>query len=221
MKINWKSKFVELLIVIIGISIAFKLNTWNESIASNKEARDYIVSFNEETELNKTKLRGAIRHSDLTKRNNDILKEITTSKDFTDERFKNMMLAMLTMSSLDASTTTMENITASGEFSLIKDAELRKHLIDSYNSYQRTQRAEALLFDYVSERFSPFVFDNFHFNASTIEDAEVLEGPRFHNLVFVYGVLLDQQIRSYQSTLTLIEQLEQKLSTAVDMQAIE
>ncbi len=42
-KIDWKSKFIDLLIVIVGISIAFKLNTWNESNKANREIKgDYF-----------------------------------------------------------------------------------------------------------------------------------------------------------------------------------
>ncbi len=216
MKINWRSKIIDLLIVIIGISVAFKLNTWNESIAANKEAQDHINSFYEETEINKAKLVGALEFSETSKQHNDTLKEITVAKDFADSRFKDLVLKMLGLSSLDASTTTMENITASGEFGLIKDTELRRLLISTYNSYKRTLKVETLLFTYVNDRVSPFVFENFSFNGATIEDATVAEGPLFQNIVFVYGVLLDQQIRGYQNTLERMEQLELKLGTATD-----
>ena len=50
--IDWKSKFLDLLIVIIGITIAFKLNTWNESIKEHSELEIYLQSFQEETALN-------------------------------------------------------------------------------------------------------------------------------------------------------------------------
>ncbi len=39
MKIEWKSKIADLLIVIIGISIAFQLNNWNESKKSDEDAK--------------------------------------------------------------------------------------------------------------------------------------------------------------------------------------
>ena len=49
------------------------------------------------------------------------------------------------------SLTTMENITASGEFELISDIELRKKIIDTYNSYKTTSQLEGLIFDFVNQ----------------------------------------------------------------------
>ena len=62
-KIDWKSKFIDLLIVIVGISIAFKLNTWNESNKANREIQEYILSFNEESLDNKATLNNALEYS--------------------------------------------------------------------------------------------------------------------------------------------------------------
>ena len=59
-KIDWQSKIIDLLIVIVGISIAFKLNTWNESIQSNIEFNNYLESFYEENSRNMSQLNSAL-----------------------------------------------------------------------------------------------------------------------------------------------------------------
>lgn len=41
-KINWKNHFIELLVVIIGISIAFSLNNWKESSKDKKPEKRYL-----------------------------------------------------------------------------------------------------------------------------------------------------------------------------------
>ena len=69
LNIDWKSKFIDLLIVIIGITIAFKLNTWNESITTNLEAKDYIESFYQENITNETNLSSALEFSESNKNN--------------------------------------------------------------------------------------------------------------------------------------------------------
>lgn len=45
LNINWKSKIIDFLIVIIGITIPFKLNTCNRSITTDLEEKNYIENF--------------------------------------------------------------------------------------------------------------------------------------------------------------------------------
>ena len=81
LNINWESKIIDFLIVIIGITIAFKLNTWNESI------------------------------------------------------------------------------TASREFRLVKEIEVKKIIVNTYNSYNTTLNLENLLSDYVNKYLIPFFIE--------------------------------------------------------------
>ena len=54
--IDWKSKLIDLLIVITGITIAFQLNNLNESNKSKTQERDYLKSFYEENRDNESSL---------------------------------------------------------------------------------------------------------------------------------------------------------------------
>ena len=127
--IDWKSKIVDLLIVIVGISIAFKLNTWNASKKTELEAINYVESFYEENVVNASSLVSALKYSELNKRNIDTLKQILISQKFNDSRIKNLTASMMGLASFIPSEITMDNIKASGDFDLIKDNKLRKKLL--------------------------------------------------------------------------------------------
>ena len=125
-KINWRSKFIDLLIVIAGISIAFKLNTWNESNKADREIEDYLLSFQEESTNNKATLSAALEYSISIKKYLDSLKILLIKEDYGHENIKTYVSSLMGLSNFMPVTTTMDNITASGQFGLIKNAELKK-----------------------------------------------------------------------------------------------
>jgi len=210
-KIDWQSKIIDLLIVIVGISIAFKLNTWNESIQSNIESKNYLESFYEENSTNMSQLNSALEFSKTHKSNIDTLQQILLSGNYTDGRIENLSASLMILASYNPSTTTMDNIIASGEFELIKNIELRKRIIKTYNPYKKTKQLENLMTDYVNQYVTPYFFEHVRFSNFSSLDNEFVKDPKFENVVIGYGVLLNQQLQGYQSNLEKINGLNKKL----------
>ncbi|MBN3519769.1 hypothetical protein JYB62_07115 [Algoriphagus lutimaris] len=209
---DWTSKFVDLLIVIIGITIAFKLNNWNESIKTSQEEKQYVSSFSEENKDNYENLVLALDYSKSIKNEVDTLKEILLAKNYEDVRIKSLVSSMMGMANYSPSTTTMENISASGEFDLIHDVTLRKNLINTYNSFKTTTKLEQILSDYVNEYVTPFFFEKVRFSDFSSITTEFSKDPQFENIVFGYDVLLNQLIKGYQTSLDQLKQLNEQLS---------
>jgi hypothetical protein len=212
--IDWKSKLIDLLIVIIGITIAFQLNNLNESNKSNAQERDYLKSFYEENINNERALSLALEFALKTKNDIDTLKQILLSKKYEDDRIKNLSASMMALSDFHPSLVTMENITESGEFKLIRDFEYREKLIDTYNSYQTTSQLEIILSDYVNEYVTPFFFRNIRFSDFSSLHNNFNENPEFENIVIGYDALLTQKLKGYEVSLEKLKGLNQLLSTA-------
>ena len=193
--IDWKSKIIDLLIVIMGISIAFKLNTWNESNKANREIEDYLLSFQEESTNNKATLSAALEYSISIKKDLDSLKILLIKEDYGHKNIKTYVSSLMGLSNFMPVTTTMDNITASGQFGLIKNAELKKRLIDTYKIYKSTIKMDDILMDYVDKYLTPYFFEN------------VINNPEFENIVFGYEVLLNQQIQHYENAMGEIDAL--------------
>ncbi|WP_223552278.1 hypothetical protein [Aestuariivivens sp. NBU2969] len=212
--IDWKSKLIDLLIVIIGITIAFQLNNFNESNKSNAQERDYLRSFYEENRDNELALSLAYEFALKTKDDIDTLKQILLSKNYKDSRIKNLSANMMALSDFNPSLVTMENITESGEFKLISDLEYREKLIDTYNSYKTTSQLESILSDYVNEYVTPFFFRNIRFSDFTSLNNNFKENPEFENIVIGYDALLTQKLKGYEENLEKLKGLNQLLTTA-------
>ncbi len=213
-EIDWKSKITDLLIVIIGITIAFKLNTWNESIKTDIEAKDYIESFYDENTVNQENLVSAVEFSESNKKDIDTLKAILLTKKYSDNRIKPLMSSMMEMANYSPTTTTMQNISASGKFDLIKDVELRKNLINTYGAYKMTTKLETLVSDYINQYVTPFIFENVRFSDFSSIPTNFSQDPLFENIVFGYDVLLNQLIRGYKQNLEKQNLLNEKLTAA-------
>ncbi|OMP30498.1 DUF6090 family protein [Mangrovimonas sp. DI 80] len=214
LKIDWKSKIIDLLIVIIGITIAFKLNNWNDSFKTELEAKGYIESFYEENKANYENLVAAIDFANTKRKDIDSLKNMLLSGNYSDNRIKSLSASMLALTDFNPSTTTMENITASGEFDMIKDLDLRKDIISTYNSYKTTTKLEALIADYINDYVTPFFFENVRFRDFGSINPDFIKDPHFENIVLGYEVLLNQQINGYQSNLEKQKLLDESLTSA-------
>ena len=55
-KFDWKNHIIELLVVFIGITLAFMLNNWRENEKNNQIENQYLESFHEEIIYSSTKL---------------------------------------------------------------------------------------------------------------------------------------------------------------------
>lgn len=213
--IDWKSKIVELLIVIIGITVAFKLDNWNESRKSNSKANIYIESFYEENSTNYKNLSAALEFSESNKNDIDTLIQILLSKEYADSRIIDLTSSMMGLANFSPLITTMENISASGDFDLIGDIELRKNLISTYNLYKTTSKLETLLSNYVDKYVTLFFMNNVRFSNFSSLKSDHIKNPQFENIVIGYQVLLNQQIEAYKNNLEALRALNEKLSAAI------
>ncbi|UII20903.1 hypothetical protein [Fulvivirga ligni] len=210
--IDWKSKLLDLLIVIIGITIAFKLNTWNESIKENSELKNYLQSFKEENDENIDNLASIIEICKNKKQDIDSGRVVLTS----DTKLANadiygLSKNLMTFAQFYPNNTTMENIKASGQFELLQKVDIRNQIISTYAAFDNAVAMEKLLLDYSTDFVTPFFFDNFNFFEKNKSNTEALRNFKFINLYMGYIMLLDQQIRGYETSLRQAQELDQKL----------
>ncbi len=209
--IDWKSKFMDLLIVIIGITIAFQLDSLNESNKSGQKEIDYLNNFRTETLDNETNLRLALEMSTSYMNDLDTLKHLLLSGQYEDKRILNLSAGMMALSDVQPSVITMENIIASGEFELISDIECRESIISTYNRYETTDKLEGLMNNYVVNYVTPFFFENIRFSDFSSLGENFTEKVALENIVIGYEVMLAQKITGYESNLEQVSILSSLL----------
>ena len=215
MKIEWKSKIIDLLIVIIGITVAFQLNNWNEYNKSNEKARSYLASFSEENKRNEYDLMKELDFLVDNKDNIDTLLSLLIAKEYNNKKMNLYVSSLMLLANFNPSITTMGNIKASGEFDLIKDIEIRKQLINTYDSYLLTTMFDQIVVDYTNDYITPYFFANVRFTEMMSTELKFLEDPSLENIVVGYVTLTNQQTDGYKESLKQVKLLNEYLAQSL------
>ncbi|MGD1890671.1 MAG: hypothetical protein ACFB15_08755 [Cyclobacteriaceae bacterium] len=210
--IDWKSKLIDFLIVILGISLAFQLNSWNETRKTNQRLKNYLESFRLETQENIENLQQVLAAAISQREVADTIKALVTTKRFSDTRLGTTSPIMTNFVFYRPLATTMENIKESGDFELIRDYTLRKKLINTYKLLENTGINERVTEDYIHDFINPYFFNKVRFSTNyPIDPADFITDHRFENIAVAYSNLMTNQIIEYESVLEKLYNLQQSL----------
>ena len=133
--INWKYAFGEILIVIIGISIAFSMNKCADDSKNETEKQRYLVNLKTDVLSNKEQ---------LTKNYAEIETKFSTAQKIlpilnTDNPSKMAIIgdifSISTITNFESNDITYQTLINSGDFKLIDDFELKKAIEEHYSHY--------------------------------------------------------------------------------------
>ncbi len=195
--LNWRDLLKELFIVVLGILIAFELNTWAQNRSNDSLLKDYLISLRsdlaadtlEMTEnLNTLRKNMAFQQSLMPHFYRELPGRDTIAASF----FKRSIFPHF--NAQDATVNTLIN---TGDLKLIKSFELKKALLDHYDKYellyQENERAESFVRDYVAKYMMTEIDQGVFFQSS---GEAALKDFKFRNIAFsVYGIIQIQEKR--------------------------
>lgn len=215
LKINWTGHFIELVVVIIGITAAFLLNEWREQRAEKELAKKYYNSLLKDLTadaddfdeiLSFSQSQDSILNTFITK-----YKEGTA----TSEELPTVMSVLVTFNQFSAEKGTFETIKYSGNLDVFSDYELREEINSYYNKVDLIYLQQELHLDYMSNYCFPYIYDNFD-----ILQGSLLPGAKLDyelmNVVVGFQILLKQILNSYEELME--ENLSLKLKIAQKLQ---
>ncbi len=209
--IDWKSKLLDLLIVIIGINIAFRMNSWKEDYNCSQTEKYYLESFLRENDKNRNALLNCISFCDSVSRNIDTLIYLLHTNEKNDWWMKRLTLSMTAQGDYTPSTTILNSISTAAEFSTIQDPDLREQIISTYNAHEATLKMQNILSEFVTTQVTPFLWQNIRYSTSQYGSYDFRKDPIFENLVNGYQLLLQQQIAGYRKNLVEVDKLDAAL----------
>ncbi len=214
-KISWKLHLVELVVVIIGISIAFALEGWSESKKRNKLEQDYLSSIQVDI----------LKDIDDLKKVNDstqqIIRYIGEVFQFTFQKapLESYKRHHVTSSYLATffypQNGTYLSLMNSGDINVLKDFELKAALSDLYNvKYKELERMDQVLKNLADNRIQPYMIDNirFSYDRDGIEDSAPLTSNKAFNLLGSFFNLLNNRQQEYTTMIQRCEELNLMIS---------
>ena len=198
-KINWKNHLIELVVVVIGITIAFMLENWRQESAVREMEEKYIQSFKDDLQHDATTLDSiatAVQNkiyllqtfiSDLKEGN---LKRVNAEKVISD---------MLSNHSFFPKQAVYESIKNSGGMNIISDYEVKEAIVAYYSLNDDLRLKEEVFFDYLQTFVFPFVYRNLDFLSGKIINGPVVTSREFSNIVAGYYTLVRQNFEMYNN----------------------
>lgn len=213
--INWQYAIGEVIIVIIGISIAFSLNNWAQKKAAAEKEAIYLEHLAEDLQDEKKQLEAL---SDAIKKKIEIVHELRPvfGSGADDRRAASgKFFQLMDVPSFIPETTTYSSLVNSGDMNLITDFELRRAIEKHYANHKVIAKDYSRIEQIFKKYIADFFIHNINFNKVFQGDYSYLDDPLLGNIVnSLFGSLTIVEVsnqKGISSTEKLIESLNDKI----------
>lgn len=210
MKIDWKYTFGEIIIVIIGISIAFGLNNWWASRKDAELEQEYLqnIQLDLKEDLEHLKASSAQFKTKL-----QIIEQLRPHlyaeiprKDSVVQKF----FQLLDLIKFFPNKGTYNALLNSGDLNLIRDFDLRTRLESHYNFYQEVAYEEERQVNFHKNFMSEFTMNKINYDQLYRGDLSFLKEPELKNLFFaIQGISMLGQKKADEGVGRVDEMLKQ------------
>ena len=218
-KINWLDHIANLIVVILGISIAFYLEGYKEDKGNKIQERKFLESMinNLQRDINAL--------DTLASWNERVSKALIALSDvsvFAASKLNDTTLAeyILTIQYNPAFTpqiSTYESLKTSGKLELIEDFQLKNQIVELYEqTYGSSNEYEVLTDEHVRDFIKPFYIANVRFYNGRAVRGDFLMDDNFRNMIFSYRFLYLGKVAYYKKVREEIVIIKEKLSAYVD-----
>ncbi|MEQ8475043.1 DUF6090 family protein [Fulvivirga sp.] len=208
-KINWLDHFVNLIVVITGISIAFMLNNWQESKKVKRLQEVYIQSMIDDIDEDIAELDSlVIEDSESLELFRRVLE--AKIKPLPKDSLSLAISKVASMSSFNSRNITYESIKSSGKFELLS-LKLRIDIIEFYHSgYDQIEEIEEYYKMNFDNQIIPFLI-NEAFAGSNGPDTSKILSDKFRTVLGLHANFLVQKIEAYKNGHRLAQKLKDEL----------
>ncbi len=215
-KVEWRLHFIELLVVIIGISIAFTLEGWSSDRKQQKLQTNYLNSLRADLEKDKEDFQNIIDSTNVILKNvGEVFQYIYTKRPVEVYRRHHITSGYLATYFYPHNGTYVSLIN-SGDINVVDNFELKASLSDLYNvQYREIDRLDNVIRNLVDNMLQPFVINEIEFSMTRdgIEDDAPLKKNKTVNMLGSFFNLLSSRQEAYKGMIetcdALISQLEE------------
>lgn len=218
-KIKWKTHFIELLVVIIGISIAFALEGWSERNKNKTLEINYLQSLKTDLLQDKQEMTGVLDSSNvILTYMGETFQYLFTNRDIKDFK-RHHITSSYTAPYFYPKNGTYLSLVNSGNLNLIRDFEIKSALADLYDvQYAEIERIDGVVKNLVDNMIYPYVIENVRFSSTRngVEDVKALKTNKAINLMGSYMNFLKTRKSGYEEVSNkrrlLLQQIDEQLA---------
>ncbi len=209
-KLNWKYAIGEIIIVSIGILIAFSINTFSSNLASNKKHREYRESLIIDIEDNLKNINRIIDQQHLKVQELEVMMNNLENKSFKTDSICNILYRQRKSPTFFPVSGTFKALVSQGEFGSFS-TDLKRELFNLYDAvYQRTEYNGKLYDKIYVETYDKEIHRILNIRTKQIEDFDRLQSPEFKKNI---SLIIDEA----KSYLSLLEKCKKESKKIVEL----
>ncbi len=218
-KISWLDHFINLIVVIAGISVAYTLNNWNESRKVSELQGTYIQSMVDDLDFDIAEL-DSLTIAD--EQNLMIFQRVmrVISEPLSEDSSAFALSRIASMTTFDSRNITYESIKSSGKFELL-DLELRINIIEFYHhGYERIEEIESYYKNNFDNQIIPLILqssleDHIFDSEGNKRGYSLFTSEKFRTIMALHISFLTQKIQAYKNGHQLALNLEKELKASL------
>lgn len=208
-KIDWLNHFLEFIVVVIGILLAFQLNTCREGKKEQHLVQRHLTNLMDETSFNEKQLSAAVQQSQRLAALLDTMIDYTSSmKDVGKLNRKAMQLLALDYTYIKKNA--YQSLVETGDIRFIEDFELKEDITGLYEYYRWVEGIEESARNSYAEQYFPYVIENLDLIDGTPQTIDVYTNKTFKNYLSVYRYSIDYRLLKQQEVLEFLHTFQKK-----------
>lgn len=208
-KIDWLNHSLEFAVVIIGILIAFQLNTCSEEKKEQVLIDRHVANIIDETKFNQSNIRASLKASESLKNNIDSLIVAIQRQEET-AKLNALSLEALQLNTSYYKQNAYNTMIQSGDVRHFDNYQLRDDIILLYEYYSWAQGIDQAALDTYTNYYFPFAIEHLDLVEGSPPEKEVFVKKGFKNVLASYSYMMQFRIDKYKE---LIEKTTYFLET--------
>jgi len=196
----------EILLVMIGISLAFQVNNWNDSrIQRNAEIR-YYENIRDQIVDDKELIQGQVRYNNRHTAQFKYAHEIIETNDRSKMDTLGTIIRNLTnYSDFDRKGNIYETMVNSGEIKLLRNLEIVNDIRNLEENYTYMNRMENIHYDAMMNYVVITTNHVLKFSNNQIKKPDLVYNYEFQNMILILMQIMEEKNNTYTSALDKIE----------------
>lgn len=197
-KINWPDHLVNLIVVIVGITIAFYLESWKEKQADKRLETKYLTNLTDDLQQDKEYLDTLILINKEHLRILENLAKASINQPYSKDSLTYFVQAIQYSLPFTPQMTTYESMKFSGRVETIQDFDLRNRIVELYEQYYRGMKQyDDAVSTHVTNYVQPYSIKNMVYTGPDSMRDDFLNDNQFRNMIFPYQQLALARLNFY------------------------
>lgn len=212
-KIDWLNHFLEFIVVVVGILLAFQLNTCREAKKETSLVMGHVTNIVEETEFNRKQLETGKNNSERLLQKLDTLIKITAKPELDRSTAHSLSMELMSLDYLYLKKNAYNSLVETGDIRFMENSNLQNDIISLYEYYSWLEGLDILTRTSYLENYLPYATENFDLINFQSQADEIYTNKLFRNYLAVYRYSLRYRLQKQEDLIALIDEFLEKHSS--------